>query len=286
MLDAQLEVRSRWITVDGIRLFYREAGDAAAPVLLLLHGYPSSSHMFRTLMPKLAHRFRVIAPDYPGAGYSDAPDSFVATFDALADVVDGFLRALHIERFSLYIQDFGGPVGMRIATRRPERIERLIIQNANTYLEGIAPNVRADIERRATQPSREDEMAFELGPDLPHVLYKVGARDPESMSPDSWTHDAWALAQPGHRRIAIALLNDYPSNLALYPAWQAYLRAHQPPTLIAWGKGDPVFLVEGAEAYRRDVPGAVIRYFDTSHFALEEDAAGIAAEILAFAGDA
>lgn len=284
-MDARLEVRSRWITVDGLRLFYREAGDASAPVLLL-HGYPASSHMFRELMPRLAHRFRVLAPDYPGAGYSDAPTSFAATFEALAEVVDGFLRALQVERFSLYMQDFGGPVGMRIAARRPERIERLIIQNANTYLEGIAPNVRADMERRATQPASEAELAFELGPDLAHVLYRVGARDPDAMSPDSWTHDAWVLTQPGRRRIAVALMNDYASNLALYPAWQAYLRAHQPPTLIAWGKGDPVFLVEGAEAYRRDVPNAVLRYFDTSHFALEEDSAGIAAEILAFAGPA
>lgn len=272
------------LSVDGISIFYREAGDPKRPTILLLHGFPTSSHMFRELIPRLADTFHVVAPDYPGFGYSDAPpaDKLAPTFEVLTDAMEHFVAAKGLRRFSMYLQDFGGPVGLRLAIRHPGWVERLIIQNANAYDQGLADTIRQGTARRAAKPSTEAELAFELGPELDRMLYKKGARRPDAMNPDAWSFDAWAMDQPGHRRISAALLNDYQTNIDQYPRWQTYLRTHHPPTLVVWGKGDPIFLVPGAEAYRRDLPEVQIRYFDTSHFALEEDDAGIAREIKLF----
>lgn len=273
-----------YATIDGIKVFYREAGDPKKPTILLLHGYPSSSHMFRELIPLLSADFHLVAPDYPGFGYSDAPGpgTFEATFAHLTQVMEHFVQTLGLKHFSIYMQDFGGPVGFRLAVLHPEWIDRLIIQNANAYDEGLAPSVREGNARRAAKPASEGELKFELGPDLAHLLYQKGARAPEAMNPDAWSLDEWAMNQPGHKRIAAALLNDYNTNILSYPAWQAYLRTHKPRTLIVWGKGDPIFLVPGAEAYKRDVPKATLQLLDTSHFALEEDSRAIAQAVRAF----
>lgn len=277
-------VMYRSVEVSGISVFYREAGDPQNPTLLLLHGFPASSHMFRDLIPELADRFHLIAPDYPGFGYSDAPaaDAFTPTFEGLTDVMEQFVVQQGLHKFSLYLQDFGGPVGFRLATRHPEWIEALIIQNANAYDEGLSPDIREGNLRRATHPATEAEMDFELGPGLAHLLYQQGARNPEGMNPDAWTTDLWCMEQPGHRRIGAALLNDYYTNMDLYPAWQAYLREHQPPTLVVWGQGDPVFLPPGAEAYKKDLQNVQVHLLNTSHFALEEDAQAIAEYISQF----
>ena len=276
----------RVTTIDGLKIFYREAGDPAKPTILLLHGYPSSSHMFRELIPKLSTRFHLLAPDYPGFGYSDAPapEWGPITFESITNVVEHFALAQGLRHFSLYMQDFGGPVGMRLATRHPTWIDGLVIQNANAYEEGLAQVVREGNSRRSIQPDSEADMKFELGPGLAALLYKTGARSPDTMNPDGWSFDMWALEQAGHRRVAAALLNDYFHNIEQYPRWHSYLQSHKPPVLVVWGKGDPIFLVPGAEAYRRDLPDVRIRYFDTSHFALEEDSEGIAAEIQRFFG--
>ncbi len=271
-------------TVDGMKIFYREAGDPSKPTILLLHGFPASSHMFRDLMPLLAGRFHLIAPDYPGFGYSDAPapEVFTPTFDSLATVMEHFVEAQKLSKFSLYMQDFGGPVGFRLAVRHPEWIKALIIQNANAYDEGLAPAIREGNLRRATMPSTEAEMSFELGPGLAHLLYQNGARKPNAMNPDAWTTDLWCMGQPGHRRIGAALINNYHTNMEQYAQWQDYLRKRQPRTLVVWGKGDPVFLPAGATAYKKDLKNVEVHLLDTSHFALEEDATTVADDITAF----
>lgn len=272
------------IIVDGIKIFYREAGNPNKPTILLLHGFPASSHMFRDLMPLLAGRFHLIAPDYPGFGYSDAPGPavFTPTFDSLATVMEHFVEAQRLTKFSLYMQDFGGPAGFRLAVRHPEWIESLIIQNANAYNEGLAPAIREGNLRRATTPSTEAEMGFELGPGLAHLLYQHGARNPDAMNPDAWTTDLWCMEQPGHRRVGAALINDYHTNMEQYAQWQDYLRKRQPRTLVVWGKGDPIFLPAGAMAYKKDLRDVEVHMLNTSHFALEEEAATIAGYITAF----
>ena len=277
-------VSYRTETVDGINIFYREAGPSAAPTVVLLHGFPSSSHMFRDLIPKLATRYHVVAPDYPGFGYSEAPsqDRFNPTFANLTRVMGHFIAQRGIKRATFYLQDFGGPVGFRLAVEHPEWIQALVVQNANAYDEGLAPRIKAGNEARRQNPTPVDGMGFELGSGLTDLLYKHGATDPQKISPDSYTFDLWAMAQPEHKRIAAALLNDYHSNSDAYPDWQASLRKHQPPTLIVWGRGDPIFLVPGVEAFRRDLKHLEIRYFDTSHFALEEESGPIAAAMLKF----
>ncbi len=271
--------------VDGVDVFYREAGPADAPTIALLHGFPSSSHMYRELIPLLADRFHLVAPDYPGFGHSaaPAPADFAYTFDHLADVMDRFLADLGLDRYSLYMQDYGGPVGLRLAARHPERIATLIVQNANAYAEGISAafdplqpfwaDRTPDTERPARALLTRDTTVFQ---------YTHGARRPEAVSPDAWTVDQHFLDRTGNDAIQLDLLHDYPSNLALYPAWHAYLQAHQPPTLIVWGRNDPFFTVPGAEAFRRDLPDADLHLLDTGHFALEEDHATIAAHIRRF----
>ena len=269
---------------DGLNLFYRETGPKEAPTILLLHGFPSSSHMFRDLMPLLADDFHLIAPDYPGFGYSSAPPvtEFAYTFDGLADVIERFVQGLGLASFSLYMQDYGGPDGFRLAARHPEWVEALVIQNANAYEEGFT-----DLSRGLLEPVNRAGATEPPGLDLSKLegtkfQYQHGARDPSGMNPDAWTHDQYGLDRPGNKLIQLDLQADYPTNLAEYKRWHAYLREHQPPTLVVWGEGDPIFGVEGAHAYKRDLKDLEIHLLNTGHFALEEDAVVIAKHIQRF----
>jgi pimeloyl-ACP methyl ester carboxylesterase len=272
--------------VDGLNIFYREAGSPDAPALLLLHGYPSSSHMFRDLIPQLAAHYHVLAPDYPGFGYSDSPfpESFEYTFDHLADIVDHLLEQKGIARYSIYIQDYGSPVGFRLATRHPERIQAIITQNGNAYEEGLAPFWAEYLvpfwqNRNAATEAKVREL---LSLDATKLQYLTGVRDPGHISPDAWSFDQALLDRPGNAAIQLALFYDYRNNLPLYPAWHQYLRDNLPPVLAVWGKNDPIFLEPGARAFERDNPRTEIHMLDTGHFALEEESAQIAALILDF----
>jgi pimeloyl-ACP methyl ester carboxylesterase len=272
--------------IDGLKIFYREAGPKNAPTLVLLHGYPSSSHMFRNLIPALSDKYHLIAPDYPGFGYSDAPavDQFEYTFDHLADVVDHFLTAQGIGKYSIYIQDYGSPIGFRLATRHPDRIQAIISQNGNAYDEGLAPFWAEFLYPYWKDPSGANEAKVRqiLTPDLTRFQYTQGFRNPENVSPDSYGFDQAGLDRPGNDKIQLALFYDYRKNPPLYPAWHDYLRKHKPPVLAVWGKNDPVFLPAGAQAFTKDDPRAEIRLLDTGHFALEEDGALIAQIIREF----
>lgn len=272
------EVTNHYLTVDGIKIFYREAGNPKNPAIVLLHGFPSSSHMFRDLIPLLADKYHVIAPDYPGAGYSDAPDAaaFAPTFEHLADVMADFIQESKIGKATYYVQDFGGPVGFRIAVKHPDWINGFIIQNANAYVEGLSQVVSEGNKKRAEKPSTVEELKqFELSPKLALMLYKTGARNPEAISPDSWSHCDWAMNEPGHLSIEAGLLNNYQTNIDSYPQWHEYFKKYQPRVLIVWGKGDPVFLPPGAEAYKKDLKNVELHFLSTSHFALEEDVAAV-----------
>ncbi|MFN8592323.1 MAG: alpha/beta hydrolase [Thermomicrobiales bacterium] len=276
----------RSVTVDGLSIFYREAGDPANPTILLLHGFPSSSHMFRDLIPLLAGTYHLVAPDYPGFGQSDAPDveAFAYTFDHLAAVIAAFVDAVGLERYSLYMQDYGGPVGFRLATQRPERVEALIVQNTNAYEEGLtelSQPLRTSGMAPRTAASDKVLRAF-LTPETTRFQYLEGASDPARISPDAWSTDQALLDRPCNDEIQLALFYDYLSNLERYPEWHAYFRAQRPPTLIAWGRNDPIFGVEGAEGYRRDLPDAELHLLDAGHFALEDHAAAIAGLITRF----
>lgn len=271
--------------VDGLRIFYREAGPADAPIILLLHGFPTSSHMYRDLIPRLGARYRVIAPDYPGYGFSDTPSptTFTYTFDHLADVMDKFVQAVGAQRYVLYAQDFGGPVGFRLASRHPERVAGLVVQNAVAHEEGLAPSM--DVARpywAKRTPETEAPMRALLTLETTRFQYLHGAKDPSRVSPDAWTHAHALLDRPGNADIQLAILQDYGSNLKRYPEWQAYFRTHKPPTLVVWGKNDPFFTVAGAQAYARDMPGTETHILDTGHFALEEEAPRIAELMLDF----
>lgn len=273
------------ITVEGLEIFYREAGPADAPSLVLLHGFPSSSHMFRELIPLLSDRFHLVAPDYPGFGYSAAPPpgAFAYTFDHLASVIERFLEALGLTRYSLYLQDYGGPIGLRLATRQPERLETLIVQNANAYVEGISAAFEPLKPFWAHRtPMTEQAARTLLTRDTTIYQYTHGVRDRTRISPDAWTVDQHFLDRAGNDAIQLDLLQDYSANLALYPAWHAYFRARRPRTLIVWGQNDPFFTVAGARAYLRDLPEAELHLLDTGHFALEEDHDTIAAHIHRF----
>jgi pimeloyl-ACP methyl ester carboxylesterase len=263
-------------TVGGIRMFYREAGNPQSPAILLLHGFSASSHMFRDLMPLLSNCFHLIAPDYPGFGYSDAPPAseFEPTFSSLESVVERFVRQTGLRSFVLYMQDFGGPVGFRMAVKHPEWIKGLIIQNANAYQDGLPP-LELNDQHADAQPAQPTS-ARVVSADFIRYMYQSGARNPSTMNPDAWTVDIAALARPEAQRIQAALIDDYVSNIQQYPQWQAYLRKQRPKTLVVWGKNDRGFLPAGAEAYRRDALDITVKYFDTGHFALEEDAEGIA----------
>lgn len=278
-------VQYHTVVVDGIKIFYREAGAPDAPAILLLHGFPSSSSMFRDLIPRL-EGFHVIAPDYPGSGNSEAPaaDKFEPTFENLATVMDNFVGQLGLEKYVIYMQDFGGPVGFRIAVKHPERVAGLVVQNANAYEEGIEPGLLKGIRERAGTLTAEQHRDVDgiVSRDFAMFLYQTGASNPAGMNPDAWNLDSWTLNNPDAHRIQAALLVDYHTNLLEYPKWHEYLRTRQPRTLIVWGEGDPVFLRAGAEAYKRDVPAAELHYFKSSHFALEEEAPAIAANIRKF----
>jgi pimeloyl-ACP methyl ester carboxylesterase len=278
----------RTIAVEGVDVFYREAGDPQHPTILLLHGFPSSSHMFRDLIPLLADRFHLVAPDYPGFGNSGCPpvDRFAYTFDHLADVIEAFLRELGLARFSVYMQDYGGPIGLRLATRHPDRIEALIVQNANAYQAGITATfdnlLRPLWEERA--PRTEAPVLDLFKRDGTIFQYVTGARNPERMNPDAWNMDQYGLDRPGNAAIQLELQANYHTNLTRYPEWHAYFRRQHPPTLVVWGEGDPLFGPEGARAYARDLPDAEIHLLDTGHFALEDHAGVIAGHIRRFLG--
>jgi pimeloyl-ACP methyl ester carboxylesterase len=277
----------RTTNVDGLKIFYREAGRTDAPALLLLHGFPTSSHMFRDLIPLLADRFHLIAPDLPGFGQSDMPsrDAFAYTFAKLADVIGRFTEAVNLRRFAVYIFDYGAPIGLRIAVRHPERITAIISQNGNAYEEGLSDGwnpIRA-YWREPTQANRDALRSF-LSPQATLLQYTHGVKDASVVSPDGYSLDDFYMARPGAHEAQLDLLLDYASNVALYPKFQAYFRDRQPPLLAVWGRNDPFFLPPGAEAYRRDIPGADVRFFGTGHFALETHCAEIAAAIRDFIG--
>jgi putative NADH-flavin reductase/pimeloyl-ACP methyl ester carboxylesterase len=276
-------IAHRYVEVDGLRIFYREVEAAeGAPTLLLLHGFPSGSHQFTRLMDALDGRFRLIAPDYPGFGHSDAPASFGYSFDALADVLEGFCSALQLDRFALYMFDFGAPIGFRLAMRRPEWIAGLVVQNGNAYEVGLSPFARDFIATRPEHEGAEAKIRELLTLDATRDQYLHGAQEREAISPDGWTLDHHFLERPGRKQIQVDLAFDYRSNVELYPRWQAWLREHQPPTLVVWGTGDPFFVAAGAEAFKDDVPDAEVHLVDTGHFALEERLDEIAPRVASF----
>jgi len=274
-------------TVDGLKIFYREAGRPDAPTVLLLHGFPTSSHMFRDLIPRLADRYHVIAPDLPGFGFSDAPDraAFPYTFDHLASVIGRFVEVVGLERYAVYVFDYGAPIGFRLATAHPERVTALISQNGNAYEEGLSDgwNPIAKYWREPTDTNRAALREF-LKPETTRWQYVHGVSDEARVAPESYTLDSALLARPGNDEIQLDLFLDYASNVALYPTFQAYLRTSRPPLLAIWGRNDPFFLPAGAEAFRRDVPNAEVHFLETGHFALETHAEEIAAAIRGFLG--
>ena len=269
------KVHYRTASVEGIDIAYREAGSPDAPSIVLLHGFPTSSHMFRNLIPRLADKFHVVAPDYPGFGNSDAPshDEFAYTFDHLAEIVDQLLQQLEVDRYALYVMDYGAPVGFRIAAKHPDRVSGLIVQNGNAYDEGIDNEFWEPIKKYWRDSSAENREALRglLTADATKWQYTFGARDPSVISPDNWIVDQALLDRPGNQEIQLDLFLSYGSNPPLYPEWQQYFRDHQPPTLIVWGKQDAIFPAEGAFPYRRDLKNVELHLLDTGHFALEED---------------
>jgi len=276
--------------VHGRKVFYREAGDPAAPTIVLLHGFPSSSHMFRDLIPGLSDRFHVIAPDYIGFGQSDAPpaSAFTYSFESLTDHVDGLLDQLGQRRYILYMQDYGGPVGFRIFTRHPERVAGFVVQNANAYIEGVGEMPRQIfLPLWANRTKATEETARNLlKAETTKFQYTVGARDEAAISPDNWRTDQALLDRPGTDAYQLDLFYDYRSNVALYDSWHAAFRQYRPRTLIVWGRKDPLFIQAGAEAFLRDLPDAKLVWLDAGHFVLDENAREVADEIKgAFAGN-
>jgi len=271
--------------VDGSKIFYREAGSKDAPAILLLHGFPTSSHMFRNLIPALADRFHVVAPDLPGFGFSDAPDRkrFRYTFENLAKVIDRFTQVIGLERFAIYVFDYGAPVGFRLALAHPERITAIISQNGNAYEEGLSQGWNP-IQKYWKEPTAENRAALRefLTPEATKSQYLYGVQDATLLAPEAYTLDSAVLARPGNDEIQLDLFLDYASNVALYPKFQEYFRISQPPTLAVWGESDPFFLPPGAEAFKRDNPKAEVHFYDTGHFALETHHGEIAGAIRDF----
>jgi len=278
-------IRYEKADVDGLGVFYREAGPVDATALLLLHGFPSASHMFRELIPTLSDSFRVVAPDLPGFGQSDMPsrDTFSYSFAKLAEVIERFTEVIGLSRFAVYVFDYGAPTGFRLAVRHPERITAIISQNGNAYEEGLSDGwnpIRAYWQDRS-QANRNALRSF-LAPETTIWQYTHGVSDTTRVSPDGYSLDNFYLARRGADEVQLDLFGDYKSNVALYPVFQEYFRKHRPPFLAVWGKNDPFFLPPGAEAFRRDIPGAEVRFFDTGHFALETHCDEIAAVIRDF----
>ena len=278
-------IHYRKVDVDGLKVFYRDAGPADAPTLLLLHGFPTAGHMFRELIPALSDRFHVVAPDLPGFGQTDMPsrDRFSYTFARLAEVMERFTEVIGLARFAIYIFDYGAPTGLRMAVRHPERISAIISQNGNAYEVGLSKGwdpIRAYWQ----DPSEANRNALRsfLAPETTVWQYTHGVSDTTSVSPDGYSLDNFYLTRPGAHEVQLDLFGDYKSNVALYPTFQAYFRRHKPPLLAVWGKNNPFFLPPGAEAFKRDIPNAEVRFFDTGHFALETHGSEIAAAIRDF----
>lgn len=308
--DPDSAVRYRTVEIDGLDIFYREAGNPDNPTLLLLHGFPTSSHMFRNLIPDLADEFHLIAPDYPGYGFSSMPsvDEFEYSFDNITAVVEKFIEAVGLERYSLYLMDYGAPIGFRIAADRPDRVETLIIQNGNAYVEGIDNDfwepIRAywkdrnevnqgldndwwkNVKAAYNQPEMANESALRFLLTLGATKWQFtnGVRNVESISPDNWRHVQPLLDREGNQEIQLQMFYSYGTNPPLYPEWQQYFRDHQPPTLIVWGKNDEIFPAAGAFPYQRDLENLEVHLLDTGHFALEEDGDVIADHIRRFLG--
>ncbi|MBV1691527.1 alpha/beta hydrolase [Novosphingobium sp. G106] len=270
---APVTVHYRYATIDGVKVFYREAGPADGPVVLLLHGFPTSSHMFRNLIPALADRYRVIAPDYPGFGQSDAPDHtrFAYTFQHYADIVDSLMGQLKAERYAMYVMDYGAPVGYRLALKHPERVSGFIVQNGNAYEEGLREFWNPIKAYWADGSQKSREALYNLvTPEITRFQYTDGMSDVSRISPDNWVIDQAGLDRPGNRDIQMDLFRDYGTNVPLYPKFQAMFRERKPPMLIVWGKNDKIFPEEGAHPYLRDVPDAELHILDTGHFAMED----------------
>ena len=278
-------VSHKVIEVNGLKMFYREAGDRNAPAVLLLHGFPTSSHMFRDLIPLLSDRYRVVAPDLPGFGFSDAPErtKFKYSFGNLAQAVDGFTQAVGLKSYAMYVFDYGAPVGFRLALNHPERVTAIISQNGNAYEEGLSQGWNP-IQNYWKDPSEANRAALRgfLSADTTKWQYVHGVSDPTLVAPESYTLDSALLARPGNDDIQLDLFLDYASNVALYPAFQEYFRTSRPPLLAVWGRNDPFFLPAGAEAFKRDIPDADVRFVDTGHFALETHVEEISAAISEF----
>lgn len=280
-------IRYRSIPVNGHNIFYREAGPKTGATILLLHGFPTSSHMFRNLIPALADSYHVVAPDLPGFGFSDAPDRqrFSYKFENLAMVIDDFTRAIGLDRFVIYVFDYGAPVGLRFALAHPERVTAIISQNGNAYVEGLSEGWNP-IQKYWKEPSNENRAALRqfLAPDTTKWQYLHGVSDPTLVAPEAYQLDSALLARPGNDEIQLDLFLDYASNVGLYPKFQEYFRTKRPPLLAVWGKNDRFFLPPGAEAFHRDNPNAEVRFYDTGHFALETHGTEIAAAIRDFLG--
>lgn len=278
-------IRYQHVNVDGLKIFFREAGSKTAPSILLLHGFPTSSHMFRNLIPILAARYHVVAPDLPGFGFSDAPDrrSFRYSFEHLARIIAGFTEAVGLDRFAIYVFDYGAPVGLRVALAHPERVTAIISQNGNAYEEGLSQGWNP-IQKYWKEPTAENRAALRefLAPQTTRWQYLHGVQDETLVAPEAYELDSALLARPGNDEIQLDLFLDYASNVALYPKFQEYFRAKRPPLLAVWGKNDPFFLPPGAEAFKRDNPDAEVHFYDTGHFALETHVEEIAAEIRDF----
>jgi pimeloyl-ACP methyl ester carboxylesterase len=305
------DIRYKTVKIEGLDVFYREAGNPDNPTILLLHGFPTSSHMFRELIPQLADQFHLVAPDYPGYGQSSMPgvDEFEYSFDKLANIVEQFIDEIGLKSYSLYLMDYGAPIGFRIATKHPERVEGLIIQNGNAYVEGIdndfwepiqaywkdrkAVNQGLDndwwknVKKAYNNPdmSNDDALRFLFTEGATRWQYTNGVRNVEAISPDTWDHVQPLLDRAGNNEIQLELFYSYGSNPPLYPEWQAYFREYQPPTLIVWGKNDEIFPAAGAYPYKRDLKQVEFHLLDTGHFALEEDGEVIAEHIRRFLGN-